>query len=338
MDYEPRGSTTVLAGGSAAVLTATVITAEGVRSVAAPADLRDLVGTGKFLWVDIVGGDEALRAAFFGELGFPEDDVAWMMRFGQTGRLMINRQRLGAATWISEGLGSDLTEIHVLGSRKCVATIWNGDARTFDDIREHYAERAGELEKNPPEATAILLQLLLGTLHSTIADVDARIQALRTQIREEPNSIDFPTLTQGLERLQSAWSWIDRYSNVVRTAIVGVEAVPDIDARAAARLKDYADQVEDLERRLQERARWGAGILQDYSATIAQRQGDQINRLTIVSLIFLPITFITGFFGMNFAWMSDALGSPLAFAALGLLLPALSVVATVLWFKRRGLM
>ena len=92
-----------------------------------------------------------------------------------------------------------------------------------------------------------------------------------------------------------------------------------------------------MEHRLQERSRWGSDILQDYSAAIAQRQGEQINRLTIVSLIFLPITFLTGFFGMNFNWMIEALGSLVAFVVLGLLLPASSVLLTVLWLRRRGL-
>jgi len=40
---------------------------------------------------------------------------------------------------------------------------------------------------------------------------------------------------------------------------------------------------------------------------------------------------------MNFNWMIEALGSPIAFLGLGLMLPALSVALTVLWFKRRGL-
>src|SRR5580693_8714583 len=34
----------------------------------------------------------------------------------------------------------------------------------------------------------------------------------------------------------------------------------------------------------------------DYASTLAQRQGEQIDRLTIVSIIFLPVTFPTGFF------------------------------------------
>jgi Mg2+ and Co2+ transporter CorA len=72
-------------------------------------------------------------------------------------------------------------------------------------------------------------------------------------------------------------------------------------------------------------------------AAIAQRQGDQINRLTLVSLIFLPLTFITGFFGMNFGWMNEVIGSRPAFVALGVALPAVSVIVTVAWLRRRGL-
>jgi hypothetical protein len=68
-----------------------------------------------------------------------------------------------------------------------------------------------------------------------------------------------------------------------------------------------------------------------------QRQGDQINRLTLVSLIFFPLTFITGFYGMNFGWMNDVIGSGPAFVALGVALPAVSVVVTVAWLRRRGL-
>jgi Mg2+ and Co2+ transporter CorA len=118
----------------------------------------------------------------------------------------------------------------------------------------------------------------------------------------------------------------------------GVEALPGIDQRGAAELNDYADQVEDLERCLQERSRWASDIVQDCATAIAQCQGEQINRLTLVSLIFLPIIFSSGFFGMNSNWIIDTLGSPTVFVLLGRLLPASSVLLTVLWFKRHGLM
>jgi Mg2+ and Co2+ transporter CorA len=76
----------------------------------------------------------------------------------------------------------------------------------------------------------------------------------------------------------------------------------------------------------------------DYAVTIAQRQGEQINRLTLVSLIFLPVTALTGFFGMNFNWMIDAIGGEAAFLVLGVMLPLLCVAFTISWLVGQGLM
>jgi hypothetical protein len=67
--------------------------------------------------------------------------------------------------------------------------------------------------------------------------------------------------------------------------------------------------------------------------------GDELNeesamvneRLTLVSTLFLPATVTTGFFGMNFGWMVNGIGSMTAFLTLGVLtLAAVSLVTLVL--------
>ena len=40
-------------------------------------------------------------------------------------------------------------------------------------------------------------------------------------------------------------------------------------------------------------------------------------RLTVIATIFLPLTFLTGFFGMNFGWLVDHIDSAAAFWLLG---------------------
>jgi magnesium transporter len=48
------------------------------------------------------------------------------------------------------------------------------------------------------------------------------------------------------------------------------------------------------------------------------RQNATIERLTILATIFLPLTFVTGFFGQNFAWMIDRPQTLEAFAVFGI--------------------
>ena len=317
-------------------IVATIVSARSIQRAATTADLRKFVETGRFFWLDIVGSDEAVRATFLRELGLKEEDSVWMQRFGQTGRMTIGQEALRTVAWLSE-VSPSLTEIHLLASRKYILTVWTGDASALNEIRAQFAERAEELEKSPYQAAAIVLQLLLGTLDQATSAIDVRLQEFREQLKRNPTTIDLTMLTGRLQSLLSAWSAIDRYSTAVRSAIVGIEAL-GIDQRGAAELNNYADQVDDIEHRLHERYQWGADIAQSSAAAIAKRQGEQINRLTIVSLMFLPITFLTGFFGMNFDWMINTLGSPAAFFLLGILLPTASVIVTVLWLKRRGLM
>ena len=48
--------------------------------------------------------------------------------------------------------------------------------------------------------------------------------------------------------------------------------------------------------------------------------------LSVVATIFLPLTFITGFFGMNFGWMVGQIDSQLAFWLLGIGTPVVGVL------------
>jgi magnesium transporter len=66
------------------------------------------------------------------------------------------------------------------------------------------------------------------------------------------------------------------------------------------------------------------------------RLNETIYWLTVVATIFLPLTFITGFFGMNFGWMVDRIDTALAFVLLGIGAQVLGVALTVFLVRRRG--
>ena len=47
------------------------------------------------------------------------------------------------------------------------------------------------------------------------------------------------------------------------------------------------------------------------------RLNDVMKQPTIIATVFLPLSFLTGFFGQNFAWLVDRIGSAEAFFGIG---------------------
>jgi Mg2+ and Co2+ transporter CorA len=316
-------------------MVAMVIDTLGVRLTATAADMRGQIRAGKFFWLDIFGGDSLERTALLRELGLEGADITWALRFGQAGRMYIGRDRLRAVTWIADPSGN-VHEIHVFAGSACILTIWHGDGSALDEIRQQFGERVGGLDDSRYGAAGILLQLLVGTLDHAIQGLDSALDELRARLDKGPTT-DFMHLSNRLQKLQSIMASFNRYSNAVRSATVGIEAVPGMDDLGAAELNEYAEQVEDVEEQIYERRRWLSDIVHDNATAIAQRQGEQINRLTLVSLIFLPVTALSGFFGMNFNWMISHIDSREAFIVCGLLLPAISVMISIAYFRHRGL-
>jgi magnesium transporter len=67
---------------------------------------------------------------------------------------------------------------------------------------------------------------------------------------------------------------------------------------------------------------------------ISVRQNETARQLTLIATIFLPLTFLTGFFGQNFGWLVDHIDPFWAFAVYGLGVLALSVLALRLYLRR----
>jgi magnesium transporter len=66
------------------------------------------------------------------------------------------------------------------------------------------------------------------------------------------------------------------------------------------------------------------------------RMNETMYWLTVVATIFLPLTFLTGFFGMNFGWLIGQIDTEVAFLTLGLGGSAIATVLIWIAVRRRG--
>jgi magnesium transporter len=73
-----------------------------------------------------------------------------------------------------------------------------------------------------------------------------------------------------------------------------------------------------------------------YLSTVANRQGEINKQLTIIATIFLPLTFLTGFFGQNFGSLVRWMNHEWVFYVFGLGLLVASVVGFAVYFRRKG--
>lgn len=97
--------------------------------------------------------------------------------------------------------------------------------------------------------------------------------------------------------------------------------------------QELVHQVDKLWQEYQSLRAWMSELMEIQRDNIASKTGERINRLTILSTIFLPITFMSGFYGMNFKYMPE-LEQPWAYPAV-ICMMALIVICSITYAKKQ---
>ena len=93
------------------------------------------------------------------------------------------------------------------------------------------------------------------------------------------------------------------------------------------RISDLIDSYRDLL----------SGATDMYLSTVSNRQNDVMKQLTVIATVFLPLSFITGFFGMNFGYLvTNLIRAEWTFWVVGVGSMVATCVVLLVYFRRKG--
>jgi magnesium transporter len=292
--------------------------------------IKALRGEGRFFWIDVSSG-EAERDDIREALSVPEAAFGALFAFGDRGpraRKLFARDGVLVFPFTSylESVGeADGTqyrlhsvEVHVLVSRDYVLTL-------HEERFSLPARLAPYLPEGRSDQYTVyaVVEAMVATAFEALNEVELTLDALAARST---------ALRGGRVRMATLSAISSRLSRMRRRVAperglferIGIELTPAEGPNADD--QRYFDQLGTQVSRLVD----GIDAASAAMATLIElRLNETTYWLTVVATIFLPLTFITGFFGMNFEWMVDAIDTQLAFWLLGVVLPAVGVALIV---------
>lgn len=212
-----------------------------------------------------------------------------------------------------------------------LVSVHHGQSRSVGRVAEACTRNSQVLA----EGTAALLHRIVDTMvdnyRPEVEKLEQRLDRLETEVFDHPE-------TQLVRRILEFKKDVASLRQVVlpeRDAVgrLARREFSFISEQIAYRFRDVHDhlvRLSDEAMFFQDRV---TGILDAHLSAVSNQLNTVMKVLTVISTIFMPLTFITGLYGMNIDLPHFGLGSERFFWAL--LLVMLSISATMLaWFRR----
>ena len=177
-----------------------------------------------------------------------------------------------------------------------------------EEVRESI--EAGRGPKSIPELTIDLVERIADRITTFVDDLEDRV----VSYEEAVESGKAGNLRRQVSELRRQTAMVRRFVAPLREALETLSRLSDdmFEGKWSFALRDQADRitrsVEDLDL-VRERLHV---IQEELLNRISQEQNDRMYLFSVIAAIFLPITFISGMFGMNTAGL-PGLEHPLAF-------------------------
>ena len=229
----------------------------------------------------------------------------------------------------------DFGELSVFVAPTFVITVRQGVATDLMGVRQRLEER--------PQLLAA------GTMSVLWAVLDAVVDAYSPVVLEVERDVDdieatvFSGTIAPTERIYSLRGEATGFYRAVHPLLAVISMV---ERTAPKKLRPYLRDVHDhlirVDEGIADQRELLRQVLEANMAVISVeqtrvnvQQNRTMQQLTILATIFLPLTFITGFFGQNFKWMTDHIESLLDFLIFGVCGLVVPLTLLITWMRLR---
>ena len=326
------------AGAENGPMQGTVTVADGTTTQEDVAGLRNRCSVDAFFWLDLPGLDEEASRLLLDGFGFHPLAVEDADHFGQRPKMdeydgftyfVVHGAQAGSAPTV---------EVHVFLSPHRIVTVHHGPTELLDEARRRFTRhRASDL--TPPEIAAlyVVIDSLVDSYFPVLADFDDRIDDLEDDILKTPTEQQLGELFDMKRVLVALRKVVTPQRDMFATLISGVNTVPgmtDEDERYFRDLYDHLIRISDLVDSYRDLL---SGAMDTHISTVSNRLNVVMKQLTVIATVFLPLSFLTGFFGQNFSVLVNRFIAPAwTFWVFGIGLEVVGAVALMVLFRRRG--
>ncbi len=220
----------------------------------------------------------------------------------------------------------------ILG-RGWLITVQDHRRGFFDPVRAQIREGVEEIRKQGVDYLAYaLIDAAVDRYFPVVQELSEQLEDLEAEVVERASTSQLVRI----QRVRRALTVIRRVGWPQREALGELAREPSAFLSDATRvyLRDAEQHIRQIIE-LADSSRELAGLATEiYLSQVGQRTNEVMKVLTLVSSIFIPLTFVAGVYGMNFQYMPELhwrLGYPLVLLAMAAIAIGLS-----LWFRTRG--
>jgi len=223
------------------------------------------------------------------------------------------------------------TPLDAFLTRDCLITLHRGPVPALDAVWKRFSLGAVPGQHSAAFLYYLLIDALVDDVFPIIDELSDQIETLEAEIIRNFKGNELRLLLRMRRQLTSMRRILAPERDML--AVLLRHGDPRFDEQTSVYFRDVYDHLVRAFEQLEVERDLLSNATEAYHSVLANRTNDIMKQLTIFASIFLPLTFLTGFFGENFSAMPFA--SRLLFYLQLVLLFGLPG-GMLYWFRRKG--